>query len=228
MNALSTSSTKSRGRPSIVDAMAISEAAIVLWHEQGFANTGWKEISDATGVSTRTLMRHFSSRAELAWLGVQPATERMAVAAPTIPTDIPLGEAVRLLIRASITRDPKIAQLGPDFFSLVTTEPEIAALAASAHNPWITEVAAFISARRPELPVVIARAIATAYQSAVFAALTEWAGSPSNTSGHSDPSKTAATSDTNIATSNPNNTAESRDAIDAIDALLTHLGSLGD
>ncbi len=199
MSADSTTPSKGRGRPSIVDALAISEAAIALWHVQGYANTGWKEISEATGVSTRTLMRHFSSRAELAWVGVIPATERMAAAAPTIPPGLPLGEAVRALIRASVTRDPKIAALGPDFLSLVASEPEIAALAPGAHNPWITEVAAFIAARRPNLPTAVTRAIATAYQSALFAAMTEWAAN--DTSG---------------------------EAVDAIDAMLAHLGPLGE
>ena len=199
MSAEPTTAAKVRGRPSIVDALAISEAAIALWHDQGYANTGWKEISEVTGVSTRTLMRHFSSRAELAWIGVVPATERMAAAAPTIAAGLPLGEAVRALIRASVTRDPKIAALGPDFLSLVASEPEIAALAPSAHNPWITEVASFIAARRPEMPAAIARAIATAYQSALFAALTEWAAG-----------------------------GASGEAIDAIDAMLTHLGPLGE
>lgn len=201
MRAEATTPAKGRGRPSIVDAMAISEAAIALWHEHGYANTGWREISDATGVSTRTLMRHFSSRAELAWIGVQPATERMAAAAPLVPLDIPLGDALRQLISASVTRNPKVTALGPDFFSLVSSEPEIAALAPSAHNPWITEVASFIAARRPDLPPAITRAIATAYQSALFAALTEWA---------------------------ENGDTRTGDAVDTVDAMLAHLGLLGE
>ncbi|MGF3053044.1 hypothetical protein ACQUSY_03610 [Microbacterium sp. YY-03] len=49
------------------------------------------------------------------------------------------------------------------------------------------------------MPVAITRAIATAYQSALFAALTEWAAGDA-----------------------------SGEALDAIDAMLAHLGPLGD
>ncbi|GAA2540389.1 hypothetical protein GCM10009860_21470 [Microbacterium mitrae] len=98
-----------------------------------------------------------------------------------------------------LERDPKVAEFGPDFFRLVMTEPEIAALAPSAHSPWIAEVASFIASRRPALPPAVAHAIAAAYQSVMFAALIEWAasGAPGN-------------------------------ADDAVDAMLVHLGPLAD
>lgn len=197
MSIASTSPSRGRGRPSIVDVMDISEAAIALWHERGYATTGWKELAEVTGVSARTLMRHFSSRAEIAWLGVAPAIERMRAAAPSIPHGIPLNNALRQLLGASVSRDPKVAALGPDFIELVTNEPEIAALASASHNVWLLAVADFIADRDPAMPPVIAAAIAAAYQSALFSALTEWASNP-----------------------------EVGEAADVVDAMLAYLGPL--
>lgn len=168
------SPSRGRGRPSVVDPMQISEVALELWQRDGYATTGWKEISEATGVSTRTLMRHFSTRAEIAWVGVIPAAQRMAAVADSIAPDLPLDRALRILIQASVTRDPKVFTLGPSWIRLVAEEPELAALSPTGHNPWIDAVASFIVARRPDVSDTVARAVAIAYQSATFAALTEW------------------------------------------------------
>lgn len=167
-----------RGRPSIVDAMAISEAALEVWQSRGYAETGWKEISEASGVSVRTLMRHFSSRAEIAWLGVIPAADRLRDAAQDVPADVPLHRALRIMVSASVTRDEKVDALGPAWIRLVASEPELRALTPTAHNPWIRAIADVVSQRRPDLAPVIAHAIAVAYQSATFAALSDWAGQP--------------------------------------------------
>lgn len=175
-----TEGTKSRGRPSVVNTMAVSEAALALWDERGYATTGWKEIAEVSGVSVRTLMRHFSSRAELAWHGVVPAAERMAEAGRSIADDVPLHDALRVMVQASVSRDPKVHTLGPSWIHLVANEPELVALAPTAHNPWIAELAAFISQRQPDLPPAVANAVAIAYQSATFAALTEWATHPAD------------------------------------------------
>ena len=65
------------GRPSVLDTRAVSAGALRLWADRGFATTSWNDLAEATGISTRTLLRHFSSRSEIAWIGVAPATERL-------------------------------------------------------------------------------------------------------------------------------------------------------
>lgn len=48
-------------------------------------------------------------------------------------------------------------------------------MATEAYRPWITVLADYLTRRIPDAPPAIARALATAYQAAAFAALTEWA-----------------------------------------------------
>lgn len=158
--------------------MAISEAAIEVWQRHGYAATGWQEIADATGVSTRTLMRHFSSRAQLAWFGIAPAAERLLAAAAAVPDDVPLAQALRTAIQQSVSRTDKVATLAPSWIRLVTTEPELVALATTAHNTWTTALTQVVAQRSSDLPAIIAHSIAVAYQAATFGALSEWAQDP--------------------------------------------------
>ena len=45
---------------------------------RGFEAIGWRDVADRSGVSVRTLMRHCSSGADLAWIGVERSTAHQA------------------------------------------------------------------------------------------------------------------------------------------------------
>ncbi|MEU5843691.1 TetR family transcriptional regulator [Rhodococcus sp. NPDC047139] len=177
---LSRTSTESavgrrRGRPSVIDTEAIAEAAYDLWSRQGYADTSWNDLAEATGISARTLIRHFSAKSAIAWIGVDPATERLRASLSAASETAPLTDAVRAAIVESVSHRPHIQRVGPDWLRLIAGTPELAAMASEAYQPWITELAGYIGRRVPEVPAAIARALATAYQAAAFAALTEWA-----------------------------------------------------
>ncbi|MFD3459938.1 TetR/AcrR family transcriptional regulator [Nocardia fluminea] len=163
------------GRPSVLDTGAVSVGALRLWTDRGFATTSWNDLAEATGISTRTLLRHFSSRSEIAWLGVAPATERLRDAlAGAAPEESP-AVVVRSAIVESVSRDPRIQEMAPDWLRLISSEPELAATAPRIYRPWIDTLSGYLAGRSPDSPAAICRAIATAYQSATFAALIEWA-----------------------------------------------------
>ncbi|MFD4432493.1 TetR/AcrR family transcriptional regulator [Nocardia sp. NPDC058497] len=163
------------GRPSVLDARAVSVGALSLWTEHGFATTNWNDLAQATGVSTRTLLRHFSSRAEIAWLGVAPATDRLRAALTGVADDKPPAVVIRTAIVESVSRDPRIHELAPDWLRLISSEPELAAAAPRVYQPWIDTLSDYLARRYPGSPDPICRALATAYQSATLAALIEWA-----------------------------------------------------
>ncbi|MFD3747854.1 TetR/AcrR family transcriptional regulator [Nocardia sp. NPDC058633] len=163
------------GRPSVLDTGAVSVGALRLWTDRGFATTGWNDLAEATGVSTRTLLRHFSSRSEIAWIGVAPATERLREALAVAVTEELPAVVVRTAIVESVSRDPRIQELAPDWLRLISSEPELVATAPRIYQPWIDTLSGYLAGRLPGSPAAICRAIATAYQSATFAALIEWA-----------------------------------------------------
>ncbi|WP_067453264.1 TetR/AcrR family transcriptional regulator [Nocardia alba] len=163
------------GRPSVLDTRAVSVGALRLWTDRGFATTGWNDLAGATGISVRTLLRHFSSRSDIAWIGVAPATERLRDALVGAAPEDPPSVVVRAAIVESVSRDPRIHELAPAWLRLIASEPELAATAPRIYRPWIDTLSGYLADRSHGGPAAIHRAIATAYQSATFAALIEWA-----------------------------------------------------
>lgn len=166
---------RKRGRPSVIDPAAIAETAFRLWSRKGYADTSWNDLAEATGISARTLIRHFSTKSAIAWIGVASATDRLRESLATTSEEVPLAEAIRTAIGESVSHRPSVQRVGPEWLRLIADTPELAAMASEAYRPWITELARYIARRVPEVPAAIARALATAYQAASFAALTEWA-----------------------------------------------------
>lgn len=162
-----------RGRPTVLDRAAIAAETFRLWNERGFAAVGWREISEATGVSVRTLVRHFPKKSDIAWLGVPAATRRLRDALEATPAGAPVGEAARHAIVASIADEP-MAPAGPGWIRVVCAEPELAGSAPAAYRPWIDELARFFAERTPGISPVAATAVASGYQAATFAALVAW------------------------------------------------------
>ncbi len=130
----------------------------------GYADTSWNDLAEATGISARTLIRHFSVKSAIAWIGVAPATERLRASLSVAPETAPLTDAVRTAIVESISHRPHIQRVGRDWLRLIAGTPELAAMSSEAYRPWITELADYIGRRVPEVPAAIARALATAYQ----------------------------------------------------------------
>ncbi|TYQ10307.1 UNVERIFIED_ORG: TetR family transcriptional regulator [Gordonia westfalica J30] len=159
----------------MIDSGAVAEAAFRLWRERGYANTSWNDLAEATGVSARTLLRHFPTKADIAWIGVAHATVRLRDALEKTSAADPLADAIRTGVVSSVSHHPRVQRANPAWLRLIADEPELIAMAPRAYRPWIEELAAFIGRRVPHAPPAICRALASTYQAAAFAALTEWA-----------------------------------------------------
>lgn len=164
-----------RGRPSVVDADAVVEAAIGLWSERGFAATGWSDLAAATGVSARTLMRHFGTRAAIAWVGLEAASDRLRDALASAAPDAPLADVLREAVAHSVSRSDFVRRLGSRWAHLVSTEPQLAASASPAYQAWEGIIAEYLGLREPGMPEPARRAVASAYQAAAHTALIGWA-----------------------------------------------------
>ncbi|MGV9974511.1 TetR/AcrR family transcriptional regulator [Nocardia beijingensis] len=158
-----------------MDTSAVAEGALRLWSERGYGSTSWSDLAKATGISTRTLLRHFSSRSEIAWLGVGPATARLQEALDNAPETGEPSVVIRSAIVESVSHQPRVQRVAPDWLRLISSEPELAATAPLAYRPWIDTLSRYIAQRLADAPAAICRALATAYQAAAFAALIEWA-----------------------------------------------------
>ncbi|GAB3693422.1 TetR/AcrR family transcriptional regulator [Saccharopolyspora tripterygii] len=175
----SDATTPQRGRPTVLDRAAITTATFRLWAERGYAAVGWKDIAEATGISVRTLVRHFARKSDIAWVGVPAATRRLRGALDEMPAETSTADAVRRAIVASIS-DVPMSPAGPDWIRVVCTEPEIFGTAPAAYRPWITELAGFLERRVDGIGPAAATSLASGYQAATFAALVAWSESGSH------------------------------------------------
>jgi AcrR family transcriptional regulator len=167
-------SDRGRGRPTIVNPQRVLEETLALWKERGYEQTGWREISEVTGISVRTLIRRFGDRSTIPWVGVPAAVTRLRASLANAPADATLADALRHAIVASVSQDEGVVSVSPDWISLVSEVPQLRAAASVANAPWTEAVADYISQRHPEAPRAICRALASSYRAAAFAALVEW------------------------------------------------------
>lgn len=166
---------RGRGRPTVVDPERILEVTMALWREQGYQETGWREISEVTGVSVRTLIRRFGDRSMIPWAGVPAAVARLNTILKVAPSDAPLAAVLRDAVVASVSHKDGVLRLSPEWISLVSEIPQLRASAPIANAPWVDALSSFIKQRHPDVPQAVCRALATAYEAAAFAALVEWA-----------------------------------------------------
>lgn len=158
----------------MVDHDAIAEAAILLWSDRGYDQTTWRDLAEATGVSERTLLRHFTTRAAIAWTGVDAARERLAVALAEAAPDEPLADVLRHAVVHSVSHD-SVRRLGSRWATLVSQEAELAAFGQRSNLPWTADLANYIAGRLPQAPRAVANAVASAYEAASRSALVDWA-----------------------------------------------------
>lgn len=162
---------RGRGRPTIMDQEAVSRAVLALWDQRGYANVGWQDIADATGVSVRTLTRHFPSKSAIAWVGAVRATEILVRALAGIDDSIEINEAVRIAIVESAELSGYASTNRHAWIKAVAFEPDLVSTAKSAFEPWINTLAEYLHKRLPHLAQFQCQALAQALQAATFAAL---------------------------------------------------------
>ncbi|WP_062289289.1 TetR/AcrR family transcriptional regulator [Demequina phytophila] len=66
------------GRPQIADPDQIARIAATLFAERGYAAVSMDDIAERSGVSRRTLFRHFTNKADLVWRDFFATYRRLA------------------------------------------------------------------------------------------------------------------------------------------------------
>lgn len=155
----------------MLDAHAIAAATFQLWVDRGYANVNWADIAQATGISSRTLSRHFDTKSAIAWYGTVAATNALREALAQMPADIEINEALSQAIAASIESSNELTTTGKLWLKVVANEPALIATAARAYAPWIEELVAFLKSRLPHLPHHQHVAIANAVQASSFSVM---------------------------------------------------------
>lgn len=150
-------------------------AALRLWSERGFADTGWQDIAVATGLSVRTLIRRFGSQAGILSAGVDAAIDRLRAALADVPAEADAGAALRRAVAASVSHGEEVRTVGRQMMRVIAEEPSLQAWQREAYAPWIAVVAEAIEARVPGLDADTAHALACGYEAIANATMRAWA-----------------------------------------------------
>lgn len=164
-----------RGRPTVIDRDAIGEAAFRLWDEQGFAATTWRDISEASGVSIRTLTRHFNSQLDLVAMGVDAASDRLRNALADAPDGLTLDEFAKRLVLAAVTVDSASGNIPLIWQRVLTKEPLLRSAFTSASDGWTGLLAEAITTHSPTVSTPTSHAIAASLHAAAASAMLDWA-----------------------------------------------------
>lgn len=73
-----------RGRPPSADPAQIASVALRLFERRGFDAVTMHEVAEATGVSERTLFRHFPTKSDLVWGGLKAVRDAVAAQAESL------------------------------------------------------------------------------------------------------------------------------------------------
>lgn len=112
------------GRPQIADPDRIVLAAVSLFAERGYDSVTMDDVAAASGISRRTLFRHFASKAELVWRDFFLRYER-------VREQIELGNAapgmdgLRSLVRAQLDLDDEAETSARVRMRIVGTSSEV-------------------------------------------------------------------------------------------------------
>lgn len=89
-----TESAETRGRPRITDPGTISDIALELISQGGWAATTMQRIATASGVSAPTLFRYFPTKADVLWYQIDESAKSFRIAFERTAHQQNLGDAI--------------------------------------------------------------------------------------------------------------------------------------
>ena len=163
------------GRPRVSSRRTIEEAAGELFLEQGYDRTTVDDIARRAGVGRATFFNYFPSKADLLWVDVDEALERLGDSLAGAPKGAGLATVVAALQTVA-------DELGPDRIPLAVTQLDVMGGAAEAAAAGYVRVARLtgmlqraVMGAVPGADPVVAASAAAALAGAAVSAWYAWA-----------------------------------------------------
>jgi AcrR family transcriptional regulator len=171
------SSAPPRGRPRASSREAIESVAVDLFLRDGYSQTTIAAIARASGVSTTTFFRYFSSKAEIVWAEFDAHTQRLRARLESDDARGPILATVRAAVVETLRTDLDPDGLSMRRFQLFDGSAELRGEESEHWRAWADSVAEFV-ARRTGLPAraPLPSAIGGAVQASILAVLRGWTG----------------------------------------------------
>jgi TetR/AcrR family transcriptional regulator, regulator of mycofactocin system len=151
------------GRPRQTSREEIAGVALALFAERGFEETTLDDVAAAVGVSRRTVVRYYDSKADLVWGTFSEQLDEMRALLREADAREPLMETIRRVVVAfNDYGDEQLPELRRRL-TLITTVPALQGHSLLRYEEWSSVIAGFVAGRlrcRPDdhLPQVVAAA----------------------------------------------------------------------
>lgn len=137
----------SPGRPVATSHGEIERAAFELFAERGFEGTTLDAIAAKVGVGRRTLFRYYDSKNDIPWGEFAASLDAFREILASMPTDIPLADAVHRGVLAFNDFDPGTLQMHRQRMSLILTTPALQAHSVHQYAAWRLVISEFVAER---------------------------------------------------------------------------------
>lgn len=167
---------KRRGRPPLTDLEQLRAQAITVIEAIGYGNATMSSIAEAAGVSTRTLHRYFTGKADIVWGDAEISVRMLSEGFARVSDNVSTLEAISKVLSETLGQTSEEAAALRGRFRLIATTPELHTRHVPIFVDWHREIANFIARRRSESSdSLVPHTTATALQETVMAALEWWA-----------------------------------------------------
>ncbi len=130
----------------------LSHLALRMFVERGFERTTVDEIAAAAGIGRRTLFRYFPSKNDLAWGEFDDMLARFRVVLASLPTDIPVREALRRAVIAFNTFPSEEVPFHRQRMWLLLNVPTLVAHSTLRYAAWRQVIAEYVASRSGDAP----------------------------------------------------------------------------
>jgi mycofactocin system transcriptional regulator len=144
---MSVQTQNATGRPPATSHAAIEAAAFGLFIDRGFEETTVDDIAEAVGVGRRTLFRYFPSKFDIPWGQFDESLIYFRDVLGSMPTDIPLADAVQRSIVAFNSFSPDSLDQHRVRMTLILRTPTLQAHSALMYERWRNVIADFVADR---------------------------------------------------------------------------------
>jgi AcrR family transcriptional regulator len=170
-----------RTQRKLATRQALQEAALLLFAEQGYADTSSAQIAQLAGVSVRTFFVHFPTKEDVLFEDVDKSIDEwgeLILAAPGELSDLSAIEYAAIEVSERVDQPARVLQHRIHRFRVQATDTSSVVRGVRARNAarFTATVAAAVGQRREENPISLATlTVSEIGCRAQFLALDEWA-----------------------------------------------------
>jgi TetR/AcrR family transcriptional regulator, regulator of mycofactocin system len=125
----------------------ISDVAIRLFTDRGFAEVSVDEIAQAAGIARRSVFRYYASKNAIPWGDFDAHLQHLRELLSELDPDMPLGDALRAALLSFNTFDESETARHRQRMRVILQTAELQAYSLTMYAGWRAVIASFVASR---------------------------------------------------------------------------------